>query len=264
MNTIQFPDTYTISPPKGFFDAFPNLKTIYWGKNMPDIEEDVIPNKEIVLFLPSNHPLTRISKHIPEKVIIVIPSSNIYFPFDDMFEDRKPNRSMYFTWDKHESNSSGYFKWRKEVPNCKDEVYQIQAFKDPEYDSKNYSITAIFRTGNGETIGKEINCFADYWKEEPVTKSTDVVISSAYVDQGLKEAQGNRDGKMAEQTRELVIEIKNAIDQAIANGGFDRSYRMSHYFGGLSINHESLKNQLPGLSLDLAQGLTVITVSIPE
>ena len=246
MNTtvFEFPSTYS-SDPKGIFDCFPDLKTIYWGLNMNDsIEEDVVPNREILLVMPeeSGDYLT----NIPEKVAVAIHANDITVSLD------KPSSLIIFAWSENKNVL-------RNLPLDFDNSIPINVFQDLEYDPKGNWFAPIFRAHDGQQFKqiqseRKIESFSDFWKEEEiavvqtVTQTEDdieVILSQSDFNEILKRVEE----KKKEDTRVFALTVKNDVEKYLLNPPKGANAFIMTYPANNSIILERLVKHLPVLAI---------------
>lgn len=259
MNTtvFEFPSTYS-SDPKGIFDCFPDLKTIYWGLNMNDsIGEDVVPNREILLVMPEES--GDYLMNIPEKVAVAIHINSISVSLD------RPSSLIIFAWSENKNDLTS---------DAFDSSIPINVFQDLEYDPKGNWFAPIFRAHDGQTMTvnlkfkqiqseRKIESFSDFWKEEEiavvqtVTQTEDdieVILSQSDFDEILKRVEE----KKKEDTRVFAIKIKSdfekfSLDPPKGEGSLSLTYPANN-----SIILERLSKHLPALKVTLNEEKKIV------
>ena len=224
---ITLPANETL--PKGFFDVFPDLKTIYW--NHTKISIDVIPSdRDLVIIFPREYSYDVV---VPERIAVVL-------DIDDVCDDGlgEITQPTYFAWRK---DDSGFTLSEKTKP--------VKGFQDGSYDHGSNWFVAIKK---GE-IDTSIKSFSDYWKkEEVVTSDAEVIISSAYMIEGLERSNKIATEKVNEEALEIANEVKRQVDEAIELGELGRTGMWGYTIQG--DDHEAvyqrLMKHLPGLSLE--------------
>ena len=138
---FQFSNSCREAIPEGFFDDFPNLKVIFWGRRMGKIGEGVIPNRRIVLVLTRNHLSRGIRSNVPKKVAVAI-------------HIRSMNKS---------------FRYGRDIIFNYSHTYLKGAFTDLEYDTGMWIVPVTSKC-------VKIKSFSDYWKHiesAPIEGSND-------------------------------------------------------------------------------------------
>ena len=178
---IELPNNKPI--PKGFFDVFPDLKTIYWNK----APLDSLPNRELVVFLPEDY--SHSIKNIPEAVAVVAHSSYVTAELE-----HNTDLVTLFLWDNGEDPSKLLFLMGG----------HRNTFKDPIYDHKDNWIICVKRVNNEFRFASpEGMSFADYWKKEEITES----VITKQSEPRIKEIV----------TAQTIIDMRKAIEEERLN-----------------------------------------------
>lgn len=232
-------------PVKGFFDSFPNLKTIYWGDKMGSVEG--IPDREILLVVPKGHKCY--VKNVSEKVVVAIHN-------DDLQPSDFFHRPIYFAWREKEHNGS-----------LKASIHMGQSFQNPRYGDNDSWFAAVCSHETPSLI-TNIKSFADYWghEEKPdvsIEESIEMMLSQSEEVRlnKINEKEEERLKKIESDAKELADRIMNDIRKAKDDGAFDRNYAKAYLYDGVIF--ESLEKNLPGLLLTNCYDIAVI-VKIPE
>lgn len=248
---FHFPADHKELPPKGFFDCFPDLKTVYLSDNMREkIEEGIFPARKMLLVIPKGY----------EKPIMNIPKEMaVAVHFDDFsFEDDLESHDVIFVWGKNKD-----VRFWNEGSVC----ISGPVFQDPEYDSKNRWFAAICR--DESSLSREnITKISDYWKDKPVPTQVakiendiEVILDKSMLGDMQKRIEKKRKEKIENDAINLAIDIKNSFERYLGDMTVDKIPKLKYHWYEDDAVFDLVIKHLPALELTRELGIIIVRIA---